>query len=48
MDERVQDAMEKLKQQRDELRLKMHLAKAGPRETRPTTCPATSVRPSEC
>ena len=32
MDERAQDAMEKLKQQRDELRLKMHLAKADARD----------------
>ncbi len=30
--ERVQEAIEKLKQQRDELRLKMHLAKADARD----------------
>lgn len=30
--ERVQEAVEKLKQQRDELRLKMHLAKADARD----------------
>jgi predicted nucleic acid-binding Zn-ribbon protein len=30
--ERIQDAVEKLRQQRDELRLKMHLAKADARD----------------